>query len=77
MEYREYMLYSKEYVDQYCIDLNPRQEFILDGRHRAEIWKITGDAIRNFGATSIGYRIFFKTAQDRSKFKTWMELKWQ
>ena len=78
MEYREYMLYSKEYTHQYCIDFNPDVQFLkISSRQQEQIDKIISDAAENFGTVSIGNRIFFKTPQERSRFKTWMTLKWQ
>jgi len=78
MQYREYMLYSKEYTHQYCIDFNPEvRAQKISACQQAQIDKFISDAAENFGTVSIGNRIFFKTAQDRSRFKTWMELKWE
>lgn len=78
MQYREYILYSKEYTHQYCIDFNPDvRSWGAPAGRQAQVDKLISDAAENFGTVSIGNRIFFKTPQERSRFKTWMTLKWQ
>lgn len=77
MQYREYMLYSKEYTHQYCIDFNPNRQLNFSSSYQAKVDELINDAAVNFSTVSIGNRIFFKTPQERSRFKTWMELKWQ
>lgn len=61
--------------DWYCINLMPHP-VDLTGRERSTLWRIKVDAVRNFGAKHVNYKLFFNTEEMREKFLVWMKLKW-
>lgn len=62
-------------IDFYCVDLDTsRWPWTIDEQNA--LWAIRNDALKQFNAEYVGYRLFFRTKEQQQKFLTWYALRW-
>jgi hypothetical protein len=63
-------------IDFYCVDLDTPQYTAWTIDEQNALWAIRNDALKQFNAEYVGYRLFFRTKEQQQKFLTWYELRW-